>query len=257
MFTAAALVALTLAQPDTSPTDSGVVSGNNPNYKPTSVHVQSQTNPGYSFPAGADSDTTINGRLYKGSVIIGGVAVGPETDLAHAAAGYGALGEENSRVQADVQGLFHFHPTTTVEFSPWTPVPDQRTSDTTDPYSRGYEKMAHRAEEARQQWLKDNNYVGGVRTFINDAELYPVPPEKKTELPKPRGIIELAPDVPAFKSRMHVQGEFHFAPNMRTTDLIKVVRPEGEKAQAVAKADAKPADAKPVEKPAEKVAAKE
>src|SRR5262245_10555455 len=212
MLTAAALIALAMAQPDTSPTDHGVQSGNNPNSKPTSVHVEATTNAAYSFPAGADSEPVLNGRLYKGSVIIGGVDVGPKTDLGHAAARFGALDEANSRVQADVQGLFHFHPTTTVEFSPWTPVPEQRSSDTTDPYSRGYEKMAWRAEEARQQWLKDNNYVGGVRTFVNDAELYPVPPQKKSELPKPRGVIELAPDVPAFKSRMHVQGEFHLPP---------------------------------------------
>src|SRR6185436_19738741 len=173
-----------------------------------------------------------------------------KTDLAHAAARFGALGEEGSRVQADVQGLFHFHPTATVEFSPWTPVPDQRTSDTTDPYSRGYEKMAHRAEDARQQWLKDNNYVGGVRTFVNDAELYPVPAAaKKTELPEPRGVIELSPDVPKFKSRMHVQGEFHLPANVRNTQLVKVMRPETEKA-TVAKTEAK------VEKPAEKLAAK-
>jgi hypothetical protein len=252
MFTAAALIALALAQPDASITMDGIKSGNNPNYKPTSVRVESTTNPMYSFPADVDNQHTINGRLYKGVPMIGGVEVGPKSDLDRAAGAYGAYGEENNRIQAEVQGLFHFHPTTLVEFSPWTSVPEQKTSDASDAYSRGYEKMAHRAEEARQQWLKDNNYVGGVRTFVNDAELYPMPPEaRKSELPKPRGIIELSPEVPAFRSRMHVQGQFHLPPNMRTAELIKVVRPEAEKAQAVAKTEVK-AD----EKPAEKVAAK-
>jgi hypothetical protein len=225
----------------------GISSLGNPNYRPTSVHVQSVLNPTYSFPSGLSDQPAVNGRLYKGVPIIGGVDVGAKTELARAAAGYGAFGEEHTRVQAEVQGLFRFHPTTTVEFSPWAPVASQQNSPATDPFSRAQEKMARRAEEARQQWLKDNGYIGGVRTFVNDTELYPVPPEaKKTQLPEPRGVIQLAPDVPAFKARMHVQGTIHLPANLRTASLVKVVepaasKPEANKAQAVAKADDKPA----------------
>jgi hypothetical protein len=233
------LVALAAAQFQPVPTMNGISSLGNPNYRDSSVHVASVNNPVFSFPSGVDETADINGRIFKGAAIIGGMDVGPRTDLAHAAASYGAMGDEAVRVQAEVQGLFRFHPTTTVEFSPWTPVPTQKNSHASDPFSRAQEKMARRAESARQQWLSDNNYTGGVRTFINDAELYPAPAAaKKSELPQPRGVIQLSPDVPAFKSRMHVQGTVHLPPNMRTATLIKVVKPEP--APTVAKADDKP-----------------
>jgi hypothetical protein len=259
---AAALLALALAQPnpmDTSETMKGVVTGHNPNLDPSSVHVDSVTNPMYSFPADVDTHESTNGRLFRGTAIIGGVDVGPKTDLARAAARFGAFGDENVRVQADVEGLFRFHPTTRVEFSPWAPVAQQLNSPASDPYSRGQEKLARRAEEARQQWLADNGYTGGVRTFVNDAELYPLPPEaKKSALPEPRGVIQLAPDVPAFKSRMHVQGApapvIHMPAGTRTAELIKVVRPEASKV-ATTQPDAK-VEAKADDKPQAQVAAK-
>jgi hypothetical protein len=243
---AAILIALAAGQTEPVPTMNGIYSLGNPNYQQdSSVHVASVNNPVYSFPSGVDEQAYTNGRLYKGAAIIGGLDVAPKTDLAHAAASYGAMGDEAVRVQAEIQGLFRFHPTSTVEMSPWAPVPTQRNSPATDSYSRAQEKMARRAEDARQQWLKDNNYVGGVRTFVNDAELYSAPAAKKTELPKPRGVIQLSPDVPAFRSRMHVQGTVHLPPNMRTASLVKVVGP-----------DAAPTVAKAEEKPATKVAAK-
>jgi hypothetical protein len=178
-----------------------------PNYSPASVRVANVNNPTYSFP-GVGNQATINGRVYKGRAIIGGADIGTNTDAAHAAASYGALGEEGVRVQAEVEGLFRFHPTATVEFSPWAPVPQQQKSPASDAYSRAHNKMAQRAEDARQQWLKDNNYVGGVRTFVNDAVLYNRPtPRPTTSTIQPRGVIELNPEVPAFKSRMKVEAK--------------------------------------------------
>ncbi len=181
------------------------ISPDQPNYVAgQSVKVESVNNPTYSFP-GADDRTVINGRLYNGRVIIGGVPGGRDTEAAHAAASYGAYGEEGTRGSAQVQGLFRFHPTTTVEFSPWTPVPQQQRSPYTDSFSRAQMKMALRAEDARQQWLKDNNYTGGVRTFVNDAVRYNVPlPRTQTQI-EPRGVIEVSPETPAFKSRMQVR----------------------------------------------------
>jgi hypothetical protein len=173
--------------------------------------------------------------------------MGPRTDAADATARFGALGEENLRVQADVEGLHRFHPTTTVEFSPWTPVPDQQASPYSDSYSRAHQKMAKRAEDARQQWLKDNNYVGGVRTFVNDATLYNVPAAKPTtQLPEPRGVIEVAPELPAFKSRMHVQIKPEDSPALARiaakSTAIKAMPKSDAKAATVvaAKPEAKP-----------------
>jgi hypothetical protein len=251
---AALLVALAATQ--TTPTTpavtmDGISSLGNPNYTQSSVHVGSVNNPMYSFPSGVDEHVTVNGRLYRGVPIIGGLDVGPKNDLARAAAEYGAADQADLRVQSDVEGLFRYHPTTTVEFSPWTTVMTQKNSPASDPFSRAHEKVSRRAEEARQQWLKDNNYVGGVRSFVNDAELYAVPAEpKKTQLPEPRGVIELSPEVPAFRSRMHVMVTVHTPPAMKTAELIKVVpaqikpeaKPDAKAETAVAKADEKPAE---------------
>jgi hypothetical protein len=259
MFVAAMLVALAAAQtsPTTpAPTMPYISSLGNPNYlRDNSVHVQSPNNPVFSFPSQIEEPEAPNGKLYRGVPIIGGVNTGPMTDRARAAATYGAADQAELRVQSEVQGLFRFHPSSTVEFSPWTPVATQKNSHASDAYSRAQEKMSRRAEEARQDWLKDNGYIGGVRTFVNDAELYPAAPEaKKTQLPEPRGVIELAPDAPRFKSRMHVNGDLHLPATMRTAELIKVVRPaEAPKAQA--KADDN-ADDKAQDKPDTKVAAK-
>jgi hypothetical protein len=114
--------------------------------------------------------------------------------------------------------------------------------------------MARRAEDARQQWLKDNNYVGGVRTFVNDAVLYNLPaPKPRTQSIEPRGVIQLNPEVPAYKSRMKVEGK----PTINTPKVaMKSTAPKVlPKAQAVAKtADAK-ADA-PAAKADVKVAQK-
>lgn len=67
-----------------------------------------------------------------------------------------------------------------------------------------------RVEAARQEWLKERGYTGGVRSFVNDRALQSdrraqVQPEVPAgSIIQPRGVIEIAPDVPRFKSRMHV-----------------------------------------------------
>jgi|GEM_PF-2636368 len=219
-----------------------------PNYTPASAHVASVNNPSYSFP-GVGNQAVMNGRIFKGRPIIGGAELGTKTDAAHAAASYGAFGDEGTRVQAQVEGLFRFHPTTTVEFSPWTPVPEQQASPASDPYSRAHQKMSRRAEEARQQWLKDNNYVGGVRTFVNDAVLYNLPaPKPTTRAIEPRGVIELNPEVPAFKSRMKVQAVPTI--NMPKVAMKSTAPKVLPKTEAVAKTEPKP------EKPAAKAEVK-
>jgi hypothetical protein len=246
MLIAAALMSPQVQYPpDTIPSIPGTSGPNNPNYATWSAHVASVNNPVYSFPSDVNDTTSINGRIYKGVQIIGGEDNGAKSDMAHAAASYGAAGEEANRVQAEVQGLFRFHPTSTVEFSPWSPVATQLNSPASDAFSRAQQKMANRAEEARQQWLKDNNYVGGVRTFVNEVGQ----PKKQGQLPEPRGVLQINPEVPAFKSHMHVMTAPGTHGFKLAGDLIKVVRPvETPKAEAVA--------SKPEEKPAATVAQK-
>jgi hypothetical protein len=202
-------------------------------------------NPTYSFP-GVDNRPVVNGRIYKGRPIIGGAELGVRTQDAHAAASYGAFGQEGDRVQATVEGLHRYHPTTVVEFSPWAPVGDQQASPYSDSYSRGHQKMAQRAEEARQQWLIANNYLGGVRTHVNDATLYNLPaPRPQTQTPAPRGIIEVAPEVPAFKSRMQVKAGELSLPKLAARNAVVKVMPKRTAEVVVAKVEAKN-DAQPV-----------
>ncbi len=91
-----------------------------------------------------------------------------------------------------------------------------------------------RLEAARQEWLKENNFTGGVRTFMNDAS--PAAQEMASAGPaetpaggqirtpiQPRGVIEVSPEATKFRKRMQV----------RATPHTVVVRP------AIAIADAR------------------
>ena len=138
--------------------------------------------------------TGFNGRLWRSRP---GMAYGPYSVYSGnpGAESYGAYGEEDQLVYAKV-GLM------TIGISPW---------DRVEP--RGLRQL----ENARQFWLKEQGYVGGVRTFVNDAYIAQpttvaladdVDPEvvKPRGLPEPRGIIELAPDMPRRGNRIRVLG---------------------------------------------------
>lgn len=93
---------------------------------------------------------------------------------------YGAAEDDRSLVYARVGELI-------VAFSPWEA---QQTF--------GLQHL----ENARQTWLKEHGYVGGVRTFTNDAK----GSEKQANaLPQPRATIQVNPEIPKFRSRMQVQ----------------------------------------------------
>jgi hypothetical protein len=97
-------------------------------------------------------------------------------------AAYGAGGCDD----AVVVGIVNH---TLVTFSPWIKFHGET--------MKGYEQV-------RRQWLRENGYTGGVRTFVNDA---PMPSDEagaQSSLPEPRAIIELAPDAPRAKSRLRV-----------------------------------------------------
>ncbi len=125
-----------------------------------------------------------NGRIWNSRPING-----PGCDHASFAwpapgpAAYGAHGCDD----AVVFGIVNH---TLVSFSPWIKFHGET--------MKGYEAV-------RRQWLRENGFTGGVRTFVNDN---PMPSEeagKQTGLPEPRAIIELAPDAPRAKSRLRVE----------------------------------------------------
>jgi len=132
-----------------------------------------------------------NGRLW-----IGTVTVGPH-DHDYAAddgnpgpTAYGAV-DQDQRVLARIG-------TEVVGFSPWGSFSGNG---------------LHRYETARQEWLKEQGYVGGVRTFVNDSYLMGAPAMTMDDADsgsgprtiRPRAIIEVAPEVTKFRKRMHVR----------------------------------------------------
>ncbi len=149
----------------------------------------------------------VNGRLWVGRPIIGGLDNPVRDKRQDGAASYGAYGEGESTIVVNVDGLFHFESARQAEIRPFESVTDRR--DVGNPYSNAFssarKKLAARIESARQDWLKDNNYAGGVRTFVNDTTLLK-PARTSDAAPAPRAVIELSPDMPRFRSRQRVQG---------------------------------------------------
>lgn len=110
-----------------------------------------------------------------------------------------------------------------VSISPWDRLDDPR--------------LAH-LEAQRNRWLYERGYVGGVRTFVNDAYAHlwtdtapldaasapaTLPPaqdtltQRETPAPgaqiEPRGVIAIPPDMPRFRKRMDVRRSVpHCAP---------------------------------------------
>lgn len=151
----------------------------------------------------------INGRLYVSHTLTTD-NLGQRITREDAAARYGAAGAQDSVIHVRVPGLFHFeHGGYVTAIDPWQPVKAANVSPYSNPFSNANRKLASKVEAARQQWLKDNNWVGGVRTFMNDAALEQPTQHANAEVtskaPQPRAVIELAPDAPRLKSKMRVQ----------------------------------------------------
>jgi hypothetical protein len=73
-------------------------------------------------------------------------------------------------------------------------------------------------ESARQDWLKEQGYTGGVRTFRNEAYSGTRVAASKIE---PRATIQLGPEITKFKSRMQVR-------TPAKSDSIVVVRAKSD-----------------------------
>jgi hypothetical protein len=142
----------------------------------------------------------INGKLWVGRPVIGGVETGDKS-TAHANE-YGAYDARNARVYVCVPGLFPFQSGLVAAIDPFQKQNDRSglRSNWSDPYKNANKKLQDRLEDARQAWLKDNGYTGGVRTFVNDATLFKPPASDKKQSDasgqiEPRATFQVAPEV--------------------------------------------------------------
>lgn len=134
-----------------------------------------------------------NGRMWVSRPVMGGVESGPRSISER----YGAYDQRDLRVAVEIEPLFRFQQSAVGVINPWKVQNDR--SDRRGAWSNSYrdaqDKIANRLEDARQEWLKDNGYVGGVRTFMNDAAAMKPKAQKTSEI-TPRATIELAPGAP-------------------------------------------------------------
>ena len=146
------------------------------------------------YPSGRADDVRrpgFNGRLWIGDINIGPVNQSwPMAFGDPGPASYGAAGHESDRVFAKIGH-------TAVGISPWTAINCEG---------------LHDLEYARNTWLAERGFVGGVRTFINDLYLAQymgesAAPAKVGTKIQPRGTIQLPEDMPRFKSREQVMHE--------------------------------------------------
>ncbi|MFN0132224.1 MAG: hypothetical protein ACKVW3_06790 [Phycisphaerales bacterium] len=154
------------------------------------------------YPSGmADSVNRpgFNGRLWVTTPIIGGSETYAVESGNPGAEAYGAAGAEDARVYARVGHQV-------VSISAW---------------ERQEKHGLKRFEEARNFWLKEQGYTGGVRTFVNDAYLpRTVAAAGEAEggaasggetggkaVPEPRATIRLPGDVPRSRGRLRVDAD--------------------------------------------------
>ena len=160
-----------------------------------------------SYPAGRVDSVRrpgFNGKAWAGESFVGGVESYPSETGSPGAAAYGAVGDEDAiahlRVGPYVVGV--------------NPFEEIR--------AEGKEMPRHilaAMEEARNQWLKDRGYVGGVRTFTNPAAS--VGTKQAIDL-TPKAVIPAPTDLPRVRNRMEVRSA---APTMKIAGAAKVSLP--------------------------------
>jgi hypothetical protein len=137
----------------------------------------------------------VNGRLFISRPLIG-PRPGPEVgDTGSPGVSYyGAVEAADAAVPVRVGHLV-------VSISPWERID---------------KPGLQRFEEARTFWLHENNYTGGVRTFINDLHVWEPPQPGHVEapgvetirgLPQPRATIQINPDVPRQRRPLRVDAD--------------------------------------------------
>lgn len=142
------------------------------------------------YPAGMADDVHrpgFNGRLYVTRPIIGGMQGPYATEASLLADQYGAYGDEYSVVYARVGSLV-------VGINAFEPIT---------------KNGLRRFEQARNFWLQEQGYTGGVRTFVNDAYLFRkpdgAPRAESNAKPEPIATIKLPDDMPRRKNRLRVE----------------------------------------------------
>lgn len=173
------------------------------------------------YPAARADDVNrpgFNGRLWIGRPIIGGMA--PSYPLGWADPGPAAYGAS----EYDFPLTYVKVGTEVVGITPWEAINEGGLSD---------------LERGRNQWLAEQGYVGGVRTFINDAVLMGTALQVSKEI-QPRATFEWPIDQPRFRHRQQVQhNEQGATPAMVLQAGDRVSWPMNTPAQVVARSEAK------------------
>jgi len=145
------------------------------------------------YPVGMADDVRrpgFNGRLWVSRPIMGSMQQGPYP-IGWGTPGpeaYGAFDNQDAEVWARVGHQV-------VGISPWESL---------------NQDGLKRLEAARNFWLQEQGYTGGVRTFVNDAYLWKQPAPKEEEhasasgVPTPRATITLPADMPHQRRRIRV-----------------------------------------------------
>lgn len=180
-----------------------------------------------------------NGRLFEGGVVtrsprarIDWPGPGPER--------YGAANDDRSLVHAKVgRAVVSFSPWVTLRSAPygstvnvdnplpaaWYTRPARVSSGFSNPVQqRAIEDLRH----ARNVWLRERGYVGGVRTFTNPVRADKG--ERSGTLPEPAGWFRVPVDVPRTRSREQVR--YSLPPGM---DPAAVAALAGAQEEAVAR----------------------
>lgn len=137
------------------------------------------------YPAGMADDVHrpgFNGRLWISRPIIGGMQGPYATEESLLAERYGGYGHDDAVVYARVGSL-------AVGISAFESIP---------------QNGLRRFEQARNFWLQEEGYVGGVRTFVNDAYVWRKadgePRVESKGAVEPLATIKVPDDMPRRKS---------------------------------------------------------
>lgn len=160
-----------------------------------------------------------NGREWIGRPAIGGVETGyPLGWRDPGPAGYGAAENDSPRVWVKVG-------TETITINPWEKISEGGLS---------------RLENARNEWLEQHGYVGGVRTFTNDSLRFGGNRTLVAEI-QPRASFEWPADQPRFKHRQQVHNEQGATPAVVLRAGDRVSWPMSAPAEVIARAAEKTA----------------
>lgn len=158
-----------------------------------------------------------NGREWIGRPVIGGVNTGyPLGWRDPGPAAYGEAENVTARVWVKVG-------TEVISINPWEQI---------------HEDGLQRLERARNEWLAQHGYVGGVRTFVNDSLRFGGMRQAAADI-QPRATFEWPADQPRFRRRQQVHNEQGAAPAVVLRAGDRVSWPMTAPIDAVARAAAK------------------